>query len=387
MVAKLVRLWGYPALALCAWSDSSLQAAFRESEAVIMRTTLLAGTLLATALTSSLEANQEPPFLVGTAKASRGQTATGSIEVPAGVDAALSIPVAVVHGAKAGPVLALVAGAHGTEYASIVALETLIATIDATQLSGTVVIVPLLNVPSFSKVVPHLNPTDGKNMNRMYPGRMDGTQTDRASYLITTQVVEPSDHLIDFHGGDIDESLRPYSYWTKTGRPAQDVISMGMVLAFGLDHIVISTDRPTDPAASRYLENTATTRGKPSITVEAGHAGTVESDDVQALVNGSLNVMRHLKMLPGAAAKVENPVWIERLAEVASEASGIFYPLVRRGAYVEAGMKIGYVTDLVGRVIHDARAKAAGIVLYVRAVPSISKGDPIASVGVVGKAP
>jgi uncharacterized protein len=352
-----------------------------------MRNTLFAAALAATALTSTVEANQEPPFSVGTAKASRGQTATGSIEVPAGIDAALSIPVAVMHGAKAGPVLALVAGAHGTEYASIVALEKLISTIDATQLSGTVVIVPLLNVPSFSKVVPHLNPTDGKNMNRMYPGKMDGTQTDRASYLITTQVVERSDHLIDFHGGDIDESLRPYSYWTKTGRPAQDAISMGMVLAFGLDHIVISTDRPTDPAASRYLENTATTRGKPSITVEAGHAGTVETDDVQALVNGSLNVMRHLKMLPGPATRVENPVWIERLADVTSEASGIFYPLVRRGAYVEAGMKIGYVTDFVGRVVYDARAKAAGVLLYVRAVPSISKGDPIASVGVVGKAP
>jgi predicted deacylase len=342
---------------------------------------LLAGTA------STLAANQDATFAVGTARAIRGQTATGTIEVPAGADPALSIPVAVVHGAKAGPVLALVAGAHGTEYASIIALEKLISTINATDLSGTVVIVPLLNVTSFSKVVPHLNPVDGKNMNRMYPGRMDGTQTDRASYLITTQVVERSDHLIDFHGGDIDESLRPYSYWTRTGRAAQDAISMGMVLAFGLDHIIISTDRPTDPAASRFLENTATTRGKPSITVEAGHAGTVEPDDVQALVNGSLNVMRHLKMLPGAATKVDNPVWIERLADVSSEASGIFYPLVRRGAYVEAGMKIGFVTDFVGRVVYEARAKAAGVVLYVRAVPSISKGDPVASVGIVGKAP
>jgi predicted deacylase len=352
-----------------------------------MRAKLIVALLLVIPSLTSLAANQEATFSVGTARAARGQTATGSIDVPAGSDAALSIPVAVAHGAKTGPVLALLSGAHGTEYASIIALERLIAAVDATQLSGTVVIVPLLNVPSFTKVVPHLNPIDGKNMNRMYPGRMDGTQTDRASYLITTQIVERSDHLIDFHGGDIDESLRPYSYWTKTGRPAQDAVSMGMVLAFGLDHIIISTDRPTDPAASRYLENTATTRGKPSITVEAGHAGTVEPDDVQALVNGSLNVMRHLKMLPGTPTKVENPVWIERLADVASEASGIFYPLVRRGAYVEAGMKIGYVTDFVGRVVHEARAKAAGVVLYVRAVPSISKGDPIASVGVVGKAP
>ncbi|MDO8678548.1 MAG: M14 family metallopeptidase [Acidobacteriota bacterium] len=326
-------------------------------------------------------------FTVGTAKASRGQTATGGIEVPAGSDAALSIPVAVAHGAKAGPVLALLAGAHGTEYASIIALEKLISAIDPNQLSGTVIIVPLLNVPSFVRIVPHLNPVDGKNMNRMYPGSANGTQTDRASHLITRQVVEPADHVIDFHGGDIDESLRPYAYWNKTGRAAQDAISRGMVLAFGLDHIVISTGRPSDPAASVYFENTATTRGKPSIIVEAGHAGTVEADDVALMVNGSLSVMRHLKMLPGAAVPVENPVWIDHLADVASEQGGIFYPLVKRGAYVAAGMKLGYVTDYFGKTIFEARAKEGGVLLYVRAVPSISKGDPIASVGVVGKAP
>jgi predicted deacylase len=326
-------------------------------------------------------------FAVGGIKAARGQTATGTIEVPAGSDAALSIPVAVAHGAKAGPVLALLAGAHGTEYASIIALEKLIGAIDAKQLSGTVIILPLVNVPSFQKVVPHLNPTDGKNMNRMYPGKTDGTQTDRASYLITTQVVEQADHVIDFHGGDIDESLRPYSYWNKTGRADQDAFSRGMVLAFGLDHIVISADRPKDPKDSRYFENTASTRGKPSITVEAGHAGTVEADDVAVLVNGTLSVMRHLKMLSGAPAPVDNPVWIDHLADVAADQGGIFYPLVKRGAYVNAGAKVGYVTDYVGKTLFEARAKESGVLLYVRAVPSINKGDTVASVGVVGKAP
>ena len=330
---------------------------------------------------------EQPVFTVGTANASRGHTATGVIEVPAGSDAALQIPVAVAHGAKAGPVLSLLAGAHGTEYASIIALEKLIAEVDATQLSGTVIIVPLLNVPSFVKIVPHLNPVDGKNMNRMYPGKPDGTQTDRASYAITRLVVEPADHVIDFHGGDIDESLRPYAYWNRTGRDAQDAFSRGMVLAFGLDHIVITTGRPADPSASVYFENAATTRGKPSIIVEAGHAGTVEADDVALMVNGSLSVMRHLKMLPGAPAPVENPVWIDHLADVASEQSGIFYPLVKRGAHVAAGMKLGYVTDYFGKTIFEARSKEGGVLLYVRAVPSISKGDPIASVGVVGKAP
>src|SRR6266511_2031153 len=233
---------------------------------------------------------QDGAFRVGTAVAPRGQVGRGAIEVPAGSDAALTIAGAVVNGAKPGPVLAIVAGSHGTEYASIVAVERLIEQLDPKTISGTVILVPLINVPSFEQKIAHVNPTDQKSMNRFYPGRMDGTQTDRASFLITREVVDKCDHLIDLHGGDLDESLRPYSYWTKTGNEKQDQISREMVLAFGLDHIIISTDRPKDPQASRYLENTATVRGKPSITAEAGYAGTVETDDLNALVNGCLKI-------------------------------------------------------------------------------------------------
>ncbi|HET9712305.1 MAG TPA: M14 family metallopeptidase, partial [Pyrinomonadaceae bacterium] len=248
-------------------------------------------------VTTLSAAQDRKTFKVGTASANRGEKVSGTIEVPAGSDAALSIPVVVIHGAKPGPVLALVAGSHGTEYASIIALEKLIGMLNPADISGTVIVVPLINIPSFEQKVPHVNPVDKKSMNRFYPGKMDGTQTERASYLITKQVVEQCDHLIDLHGGDTDESLRPYSYWTKTGNERQDQISREMVLAFGLDHIIISTERPKDPQASRYLENTATTRGKPSITAEAGYAGTVETDDVNALIDGCLNVMRYLKMI------------------------------------------------------------------------------------------
>ena len=339
-----------------------------------------------TLLVATLTAGQDhKTFTVGNATAARGQKVTGTIEVPAGVDPGLSIPIAVVHGAKPGPVLALVAGAHGTEYTSIIALEKLIALLDPAEVSGTVIIVPLINIQSFEQKVPHVNPVDKKSMNRFYPGKMDGTQTERASFLITKQVVEQCDHLIDLHGGDLDESLRPYSYWTKTGNDKQDQISRDMVLAFGLDHIIISTDRPKDPQASRYLENTATTRGKPSITAEAGHAGKVETDDLNALINGCLGVMRYLKMLPGQPAMVQGPVWFEKVVTLASEQTGIFYPSVKRGTYVETGTKVGYVTDYVGKVIFEARAPAAGVVLYVCAVPSMTKGATIANIGVVAK--
>ena len=322
-------------------------------------------------------------FRVGTASATPGQKATGYLEVSAGLDAGTSIPVVVVNGARPGKVLALVSGAHGTEYVSIIAIEKLIAKLDPAELTGTVVLVPLVNIASFEQKVPHVNPIDNKSMNRFYPGKADGTQTERASYLITKQIVDGCDYLIDYHGGDLDESLRPYAYWGPTGHPEQDHISKEMVLAFGLDHIIIWSERPTDPNATRYLDNTATVRGKPSIVVEAGHAGTVETDDVNLLVDGTLSTMRALKMLPGEPRFIENPVWIERLSDVLADGPGVWYPLVKRGTYVSAGMKLGTITDYFGKVIAEPRAPVSGVVLHVNAVPSLKKGDNIADLGVV----
>jgi len=332
---------------------------------------------------ASAASAQRAPYSVGSATAAAGQRGNGYLDVPAGIDAATRIPVIVINGAKPGPILALVSGAHGTEYASIIALEKLIPAIDPAQLSGTVVLLPLVNVPSFLQKVPHVNPVDGKSMNRFYPGKADGTQTERASFLITKEVVDRCDYLIDYHGGDLDESLRPYAYWGPTGKVEQDRISKEMVLAFGLDHIIIWRERPTDLAATRYLDNTAAVHGKPSIVVEAGHAGTTETDDVALLVNGTLSTMRALKMLPGDPHPIENPVWIEKIIDVTSDIEGIFYPLVKRGAYVAANAKLGYVADYFGKVILEPRAPESGVILHVNAVPSLRKGDNIANIGVV----
>jgi predicted deacylase len=346
---------------------------------------MLRRTMLVLAFASALSSTAfaQKSFTVGTATAVPGHRADGYLEVPAGADAGTRIPVIVIYGAKPGHVLALVSGAHGTEYASIIALEKLIPAIDPSQLSGTVVLLPLVNVPSFLLKVPHVNPVDNKSMNRYYPGKSDGTQTERASFLITKEVVDRCDYLIDYHGGDLDESLRPYAYWGPTGKVEQDRISKEMVLAFGLDHIIIWRERPTDPAATRYLDNTASVHGKPSIVVEAGHAGTTETDDVSLLVNGTLSTMRALKMLPGDPHPIENPVWLEKIIDVTSDIEGIFYPLVKRGTYVSANAKLGYVTDFFGKVILEPRAPESGVVLHINAVPSLKKGDNIANIGVV----
>jgi hypothetical protein len=325
-------------------------------------------------------------FTVGSASAANGKKATGYIAVPAGIDAATNIPVIVVNGAKPGPVLALVAGSHGTEYASILALQQLAQAADPAELAGTFVILPLINIPSFAQKVPHLNPVDSKNMNRFYPGKPDGTQTERVSWAIAKQVVERCDYLIDLHGGDLDENLRRYSYLAETGKAAQDAMSKAMVLAFGLDHIILQDFRtPVAPGGATTITRYASSSGKPCVTAEAGHAGTSDASDIDALIQGCWNVARHLKMLPGNSAPVEHPLWLSKVSIVTSDSDGVFYPTVSPEAYVSQGMKIGYVTDYFGKKVQDATAPIAGVVLYISAVPSLKKGDTIAHIGEVAK--
>src|SRR5437764_530493 len=97
------------------------------------------------------------PVTVGSATAAPGATAYGAIAIPPGSDSALQIAVAVVRGVRPGPTVAFVAGSHGTEYTSIIAMQRLIARIDPKQLAGTVIIAPLLNVASFTSMTPHVN--------------------------------------------------------------------------------------------------------------------------------------------------------------------------------------------------------------------------------------
>lgn len=347
-------------------------------------TTLLASLAL---LAGSVRLVSAADVTVGTATAQPGQKATGFIQVAAGVDAGTSIPVIVIHGVKPGPKLAVVAGSHGTEYASIIALEKLAEAIDPANISGTLIIVPLINLASFAQKVPHLNPVDGKNMNRMYPGKADGTQTERASWAISRQVVDKCDYLIDLHGGDLDENLRRYSYWPRTGKEHLDSASRGMVLAFGLDHIIIQSSQGTAAAGATSISRFAEDSGKPTIIAEAGHAGTTDAADIDALVRGCENVMRHLKMLPGAVTPVEHPVWLGQLTTVRSDHDGIFYPLVVPEAYVQQGMIIGYVTDYFGNKLADVTAPLSGVVTYICSVPSMKKGDTVANIGEIAAAP
>jgi len=353
-----------------------------------MRRLILAAGLTCVAAAAFAQApDSSPSVTVGSAAAARGERGYGEIAVPAGVDAATSLPVAVLHGSRPGPVVAFIAGSHGTEYASIVALTRLIERIDPARLSGTVIILPLLNVASWEQMTVHVNPVDHKGMNSSYPGNPAGTQTERALDLVTRLVVERSDVVVDLHGGDLDEDLRPYSYWTRTGSAAQDTASRELLLAFGLDHIIVRDVDLANPAATRSLGGSALARGKTVIVAEAGRSGLVLEPDVDALVNGCLNVLGAQKMLDRPVKPVAAPVYISAGSRVQADKGGMFFATVARDARVSAGQVLGYTTDYLGRRTGDVKAPATGLVTFIRGVPSMWPGATLVNVAEILPAP
>ena len=345
-----------------------------------MRTmTILALTLLAAATASA-----QAPLSVGTATARPGEMASGVIAVPAGSDPGTEIPVSVVNGAKPGPVLALVAGTHGYEYTSIVALPRVLAKLDPKRMAGAVILVHMANPPAFYERRIYRN-VDGKNLNRVYPGNASGTQTERIAFALTRDVIDKATHLIDMHCGDGNESLWRYSDWQITGDAKMDAAGKEMALAFGLEHIVIDRERPKDPAHSLYTSNTAVLRGKPAITAESGGMGLTDEESVAAQEKGALSVIAHLGIQDFPSARVAKPLFIDRSEVVASPVTGVWRGSVEKMQAVAEGAVLGHVHDPYGKVLAEVKAPFAGKVLYVVGTPPVSKGEPVAFVGHVAE--
>jgi predicted deacylase len=287
-----------------------------------------------------------------------------------------TIPISVYNGSKPGPVLALTAGIHGYEYPPILALQRL----QIKKLAGTLIVVHVANMPSFLGRTVYFSPLDGKNLNRVFPGKKNGTPSEQIAHAITTEVIDKCDYLLDLHCGDGNESLRPYVYQTVTGDAAFDLRIEELVANFGIDHIVIDRARPKDPMASMYCSNTAIPRGKPAMTVESGFLGTTDEKSTRAILRGIENVMRHLKMIDGKPFKTK-PVYLDPAEVLNSPATGILYPHVERDQMVTKGAVLAHITDFFGKKIADVKAPFAGVVLYVVATPPITQGQPVACVG------
>lgn len=322
----------------------------------------------------------QEPFLIGPLKVLPGEAVSGFLEVPAREGRGTSIPVSVIHGAKKGKTLALVAGIHGYEYPPILALYRLKTMIDPKELSGTLVMVHIANLPSFQRRTVYYGPDDWKNLNRVFPGDPAGTLSQRTAYVLLEDVVKRCDGLIDLHCGDGNEALVPYTYWMISGDKKLDDFTRRMALAFGIPYIIIDESRTKDLKDSKYLGNTALLLGKPAITTESGLLGRTDEEAIRRNMDGILGVMRLFQMIEGQPDAVD-PVWIDRYEVVYSQTDGLFYPQAEMGYYVVKGQNVGYVTDFLGRVKEEVRAPFSGLLLYIINTPPTSRGEPLFEVG------
>lgn len=324
---------------------------------------------------------------LGPLRASAGEAVSGYLEVPALGDNGTRIPVSLVRGTDKGPVLVLVAGTHGYEYPGISALQRLRQSIDPRALRGTLILVHIANPPSFYGRTIYTSPADGKNLNRVFPGRPDGTLSERIAYAITTQVIAQADFLVDLHAGDGNEALRPYVYMSVTGDAQLDAATRGMALAFGLDHIVIDAAQIRPHEATQFVDQTALSRGVPAITTETGQLGQNDDRSIALAEHGIRNLMRHLGMLEGIPEPNSSVVWLKDYQVIPSPVTGVFRATVRDGYAIAEGGLLGELYDPFGAKIGDVRAPFAGIVNYVVGTPPAVEGQPLAMVSRISAPP
>ena len=344
--------------------------------------------VVATLAMGSTIAAANPPMDVGGVAAPSGTMVTGAIPISdTGDGVQSSIPITVINGASDGPVISLIAGIHGSEYAPILAMQQLAGRVDAASLRGAVIIVHIANLPAFRGRTIYFGPDDLKNLNRSFPGDAEGTVTERIADALTRHVMQQSDYLIDIHAGDANESLRPsYSaYYAEAG--GDDVIreSQRLAVAFGLDTIVRFRGAVDKPSSAIYTSAQAVYQGTPAIDIESGELGSRERPFVDPIVDGTINVLRELEMIPGTAEVNPAPLYIDQRTRLNSEHDGIWYPseLVRTGDYVAEGVTLGVITDYHGRELAEIKAPASGILLILFGTPPVNLGDPLVVIGAV----
>ena len=343
--------------------------------------------VLLASLAISGAANARDVAQLGPLRADAGEAVSGYLEVPAAGDDGARIPVSLVRGSADGPVLALVAGTHGYEYPGISALQRLRQSIDPRALRGTLILVHIANPPSFYGRTIYVSPADGKNLNRVFPGRPDGTLSERIAHAITTQVIAQADFLVDLHAGDGNEALRPYVYMPVTGDARLDAATRGMALAFGVDHVVIDDARITRSGATQFVDQTALARGVPAITTETGQLGQNDERSIALAEHGIRNLMRHFGMLEGPSGPNPAVVWLKDYQVIRSPVSGVFRASVREGYAVAEGGLLGELYDPFGAKLADVRAPFAGIVNYVVGTPPAVEGQPLAMVSRIAAPP
>jgi hypothetical protein len=281
----------------------------------------------------------------------------------------VEIPFGIIEGAEPGPCLLVTAGVHGSEYCSIEAAVRVLK-MSPEKIKGTILVLPILNLQGFRKRSIYVMPEDGKNLNRMFPGKPDGTVSERLAHWLVTSVYPLADAYLDLHGGDLDEALAPFTIF-----PNGCEKSKALATAFGLPVAVAA-------GGEGYTINAAYRIGIPSLLPEVSGNGLWGEETVGQMMAGIERVMHHLGMLAGPvqAAPQANPEFVTMWVPSAPVA-GLWYAAKDLSEPVAAGEVLGEIRDVFGEVLATIRSEKEGFILYRLTSLSVNQGEALLGVG------
>ena len=294
--------------------------------------------------------------------------------------AGLEIPLVEVTGSGDGPVLTVIAGVHGCEYASMAAVRRWLRALEGQELHGLVRAVPVLNLTAFATRTPFVVPEDGKNLNRCFPGNPGGTLGDRLAYDAFSQLITGSDAYIDAHCGDMVEALQPFALYE--AGPAEDR-ARGLATAYGLPY-VIRQEKGPDRAVSGTSSGAAAEAGIAAITAEAGGCGLVEEHAVALHVAGLNGVLSFLGMTDDGVGRepARLPTYLGRFLWLRCRLAGWWQPDVAAGDSLAEGQVIGTVSTLDGaEVLETITAPADCVVIFLTSSPAVADDGLLIGLG------
>jgi predicted deacylase len=283
----------------------------------------------------------------------------------------LSLPVSVLHGRRPGPTLWLSAALHGDEINGVAIMHEALDGIDPTNLRGTILAVPVVNVFGFvaeSRYLP-----DRRDLNRSFPGSANGSLAARLAYLFMTEIVARSTYGIDLHTGSDHRTNHPHVRADLGNRDTRRLAT-----AFGTSFVV----HGRGPEGS--LRAAAAAEKVPCIVYEAGEANRFNRQAVGVGVIGIRRVLTMLEMMRDLEAPArKRPVRIEKTKWIRARQGGIVRLQVELGAEVRRNQVLGEITDTFGDVQASVRAPAAGVIFGLTRHPLVHRGDAVAHLAVV----
>lgn len=291
------------------------------------------------------------------------------------------IPITVVANGE-GPTALLTGGNHGDEYEGPIALFDLARRLRPEEVSGRVIIVPAMNYPAF-RAGTRTSPIDKGNLNRTFPGRPDGTVTQKIADFFQRHLLPMADIVLDFHSGGRTLDFVPFAAAHILPDKAQEAASFAAVAAFGAPYSM----KMLEIDAVGMYDTAAEEQGKIFVTTELGGGGTSTANTVGIARRGVANVLRHAGILSGEPEPAPTR-WLDMPSAdcfTFAEHDGLMEPLVDLGMPVERGDVVARIhsVERTGTEPVDLRAGLSGI-LAARHFPGLVKsGDCAAVVGTV----